>query len=146
MRDPAPQSQTPKDEDKAIRLKVILPSEILLDEAVAKIVAEAQDGWFGVLPRHVDFVSALVPSVLIYVDKEGVERFLGIDEGILVKCAANVQVSTRKAVLGNNLQNLRHAVQAEFLEIDDREKSARSALARLEAGVVRRFVELQERI
>ena len=128
-----------------MRLKVLLPSEILLDAPVRKIVAEAQDGWFGLLPRHVDVVTALVPSVLIYVDMEGAERFLGIDEGILVKCAAEVQVSTRNAVRGDDLYSLQHAVRTQFLELDDRERSARRALARLEAGVVRRFIELQER-
>ena len=128
-----------------MHLTVLLPSRILLDEPVLKIVAEAPDGWFGILPRHVDFVTALVPSVLVYAGADGVERFLGIDEGILVKCAEDVQVSTRNAVSGDDLHSLRRAVHAQFLELDDREKSARSALARLEAGVVRRFVELQER-
>ena len=128
-----------------MHLKVLLPSEILIDVPVRKIVAEAQDGWFGVLPRHVDFVTALVPSVLVYVDIDGHERFLGVDEGILVKCAEDIQVSTRNAVRGDDLHDLRRAVRRQFLDLDDRERSARSALARLEAGVVRRFVELQER-
>lgn len=128
-----------------MRLKVLLPSEVLLDAPVRKIVAEARDGWFGLLPRHIDTVTALVPGVLIYVDSEGVERFLGIDEGILVKCGADVQVSTRNAVRGDDLRSLRQAVRAQFVELGDRERSARSALARLEAGVVRRFIELQER-
>jgi len=128
-----------------MRLKVLLPSEVLVDAPVLKVVAEAPDGWFGLLPRHVDIATALVPSVLIYVDTEGVERFLGTDEGILVKCGADVQVSTRNAVQGDDLQSLQYAVRAQFVELDDRERSARSALARLEAGVIRRFVELQER-
>jgi hypothetical protein len=33
-------------------------------------------------------------------------------------------------------------VEREFLALDDRERAARSALTRLEAGVVRRFVEM----
>jgi F-type H+-transporting ATPase subunit epsilon len=127
-----------------MHLKVLLPSEILIDEPVRKIVAEAEDGWFGILPRHVDLVTALVPSVLVYIDIEGKERFLGVDEGILVKCAEDVHISTQNAVRGDDLHGLRRAVRRQFLELDDRERSARSALARLEAGVVRRFVELQE--
>ena len=129
----------------AMHLTVLLPSRILLEMSVQKIVAEAPDGWFGVLPRHVDFVTALVPSVLVYAGADGVERYLGIDEGIFVKCAEDVQVSTRNAVRGDDLHSLQRAVHAQFLELDDKERSARSVLARLEAGVVRRFVELQER-
>lgn len=127
-----------------MRLKVLLPSEVLLDEPVRKIVAEAHDGWFAILPRHVDLVTALVPSVLIFVNAEGVEGFVGIDEGILVKCGADVHISTRSAVRGDDLHSLRREVHAQFLELDDRERAARSALARLEAGVVRRFIEWRE--
>jgi F-type H+-transporting ATPase subunit epsilon len=39
-----------------VRLKVLLPSRVLLDEEVQKVVAEAANGSFGMLPRHVDFV------------------------------------------------------------------------------------------
>ena len=129
-----------------MRLKVLLPMEVLLDERVEKIVAEAQNGSFGILPRHIDFVAALVPGVLAYTDADSVERFLGIDEGILVKCADEVMVSTRNAVAGDDLETLRLQINRCFLELDERAKSARSALGRLEAGVVRRFIDLQERL
>jgi F-type H+-transporting ATPase subunit epsilon len=35
-------------------------------------------------------------------------------------------------------------VEMEFRQLDEQEKIARSALARLEAGVIRRFLELDE--
>lgn len=129
-----------------MRFKLLLPTEILFDGPVHKIVAEAQDGFFGILPRHIDFVAALVPGVLIYVDINGSERFVGVDEGMLVKRADEVMVSTRNAVTGDNLETLKDLVQQRFVEIGEHEKSVRSAIGRLEAGVVRRFIELQERL
>jgi F-type H+-transporting ATPase subunit epsilon len=129
-----------------MRLKILLPMEVLVDEPAERIVAEAQNGSFGILPRHIDFVAALVPGVLTYTDAEGRERFFGIDEGVLVKCTNEVVVSTRNAVSGEDLESLRTVVRRRFLELDEREKSARSALGRLEAGVVRRFIDLQERL
>ena len=66
-----------------MQLKVFLPTEILLDQKVGKVIARAPNGSFAILPRHIDFVAALVPSVLIYTDSDGAERFLGIDEDIL---------------------------------------------------------------
>ena len=128
-----------------MRLKVFLPTEILLDEEVGKVIARAPNGSFAALPRHIDFVSALVPSVLIYTDNSGAERFLGIDEGIFIKHGKEVMVSTRKAVRGNDLVSLREVVRRDIITLDEHERSARSALARLEAGVIRRFIELQER-
>jgi len=129
-----------------MRLKVMLPTEILVDRKVGKVVAEAHDGSFGMLPRHIDFVAALVPGILLYENLDGEELYLAIDEGMLVKSGEEVLVSTRHAVSGDNLQTLRGTVRERYLELDERQRSARSALARLEAGVVRRFIELRERV
>ena len=126
-----------------MRLTVLLPGRVTVDDEVTKVVAEAENGSFCLLPRHVDFVAALVPGVLVAVTRDGVDRFVGLDEGILVKCGGDVLVSTRRAVLGEDLTSLEERVEAEFLTLDERERAARSALARLEAGVVRRFLELE---
>lgn len=125
-----------------MRLLLLLPGEPLLDEPVSKVIAEAGDGSFCLLPRHVDLVAALVPGLLIYTTPAGKERYLAVDEGTLVKCGPEVRVSVRRAVIGTNLDGLRTTVEQEFKRLDEHERSARSALARLEASVVRRFVEL----
>jgi F-type H+-transporting ATPase subunit epsilon len=126
-----------------VRLKLLLPSRVLVDESVTKVVAEAPNGWFCLLPRHADFVVALVPGVLVYVTQDGAEGLVATDHGSLVKCGPEVLVSTWRGVRGDDLSTLRATVEREFLQLDDRERTARSALARLEAGVVRRFVELE---
>jgi len=67
-----------------------------------------------------------------------------VDQGVLVKCGDEVLVSVRRAVRDGDLRQLRGVVEARFRRYDDQEKAARSAVARLEAGVIRRFLELQE--
>jgi F-type H+-transporting ATPase subunit epsilon len=127
-----------------MRLKVLLPSEILINEEAQKISAEAENGSFTMLPRHIDFVAALVPGLLSFVTKSGHEEFLAVDEGILVKCGSDVLVSTRNAIIGPDLGELRHTVEQHFREFDEHEKIARAAVARLEADLVRRFMELEQ--
>jgi F-type H+-transporting ATPase subunit epsilon len=126
-----------------MRLKILLPSRVLVEEEVSKIVAEAENGWFCLRPRHADFVAALVPGVLIFTSRDGAERLVAVDQGVLVKCDAEVLISAWRGALGDELATLQAVVEREFLTLDDRERAARSALARLEAGVVRRFVELE---
>jgi F-type H+-transporting ATPase subunit epsilon len=128
-----------------MKLKVILPTEIMVDVEVNKVTAEASNGSFCLLPRHIDFVAALVPGLLSFV-KAGneVEEFLAVDEGILVKCGPEVLVSTRKAVRGPELGQLRETVEKTFKVLTDQEKLARSALANLEANFIRRFLKLEE--
>lgn len=129
----------------AMRLEVTLPSRVMLDQAVTKVVAEGQGGAFCLLPRHIDMAAALVPGLLSFTSADGAQGLLGIDEGVLVKRGGDVLVATLNAVRGDDLATLRAAVQARFIELDQHERIARSALARLEAGVVRRFLQLGER-
>ena len=58
-----------------------------------------------------------------------------------MKTGAEVLVSVRHAVGGADLGQLRQAVEREFLTLDDREKSVRTAVAKLESGLIRRFAE-----
>ena len=126
-----------------MNLKVLLPSRIFLEQEVSKVVAEAENGSFCLKPRHIDFVTALVPGLLSFTTMEGEEVFIAVDEGVLVKCGHEVLVSSRQAVRGPNLGQLKQMVREEFEKLDDYERSARSAVARLEANLVRRFLELQ---
>jgi F-type H+-transporting ATPase subunit epsilon len=129
-----------------MKLKVLLPTEILVDEVVRKITAEAANGSFCLLPRHIDFVTALVPGLLSFeTQKEGQEVFVAVAEGVLVKSGEEVLVSVRNAARGGDLGEMRRIVEEKFMVLDDKEKAARTAMARIEAGFVRRFLEVQKR-
>ncbi|MFN3149806.1 F0F1 ATP synthase subunit epsilon [Bremerella sp.] len=128
-----------------MNLKVLLPSEVLLDRQVLKLTAEAPNGFFCLLPRHIDFVATIVPGILSFLDSESVEHFVAVDEGTLVKCGPQVLVSTRHAVMSEDLGQLQQVVEQQFESIDERERLARSAAARLESGMVRRFMDLEKR-
>ena len=129
-----------------MRLTVRLPTEILMQEEVTQIKAEAPNGWFGLLPRHIDFVTALVPGVLSFARTGGAEEYLAIDRGILVKCGPEVSVSTRAAVRGTNLDQLRKNVEARFQIEDEREKKTLASEVKLEADLVRGLLELEKNV
>jgi F-type H+-transporting ATPase subunit epsilon len=127
-----------------MKLTVRLPAEVLLEEPVERIKAEAVDGWFGILPRHIDFVTALVPGVMTFQPKGKPEEYLAVDHGILVKCGPDVSVSTRNAVRGTNLEQLKTEVEVQFRAREEREKAARAYEAKLEADLVRRLLEAEK--
>jgi len=127
-----------------MHLTVLLPTQVLVDEDAAKVIAEAENGHFCLLPRHVDYVAALVPGILMFLDHEGREQWLAVDEGVLVKCGNEVLVSAVNAVRGEALAGLRDTVASRFRQFDEEQRSARSALARLEAGALRRFIDIEE--
>ncbi len=126
-----------------MRLKVVLPTDIVIDKEVIKVIAEAENGSFCLLPRHIGFVSVLVPGLLSYVCPGGQEEFVAVDKGILVKCGPDVVVSTGQALEGADLGLLKMAIEKKFNRLDERRKKAQSAVAKLEANLVRRFLELE---
>ena len=83
-----------------MRLKILVPSETRIDREVTKVSAEAENGAFTLLPRHVDFATALAPGILSFEDLHGQEHFFAVDRGILVKRGPEVLVSVVKAFEG----------------------------------------------
>jgi len=126
-----------------MRLRVMLPAKLLVDESVAKVLACAANGWFCLLPRHADFVTALVPGILVFTPPGGGERFVACDEGVLVKVGDDVLVSTPNGMIGDDLASLQRAVDTDLTELDEDAQRARSALARLEASTIRSFIEME---
>jgi F-type H+-transporting ATPase subunit epsilon len=128
----------------AMNLRVLLPFEIFADETgVSRIVAETSDGSFGLLPHRLDCVAAVAPGILTYETEASGEVFVAVDEGVLVKTGPDVLVSVRRAIVGESLDRLRDAVEQEFLTLDERERSVRLVMAKLETGFLRRFASLK---
>lgn len=125
-------------------LEVLLPFEVFAREAgVSRIVAETRDGSFGLLPRRLDCVAALEPGILTYQTATEGERYIAVDEGVLVKTGREVLVSVRRAIGGSDLALLRQAVEAEFLTLDETELDLRRVMAKLETGFMRRLAGFQ---
>lgn len=125
-------------------LKIMLPTHIFLETPAKKVNAEGRDGFFCLLPRHRDFVTALTSGVLSYEDENGKERHAAVMEGVLVKKGADVFVSTHRAVEGPKLEDLRRTVEEDFEKLREKEKKMRTAAARIETGFIRRFLDFQD--
>ncbi|MEX2490552.1 MAG: F0F1 ATP synthase subunit epsilon [Nitrospirales bacterium] len=125
-------------------LKILLPFRIFTEQkAVTRIVAETRQGAFGLLPQRLDCVAALEPGILIYETDGEDEKYVALDEGVLVKTGHDVLVSVRNAIAGTDLRQLREAVEREFLTLDEQEQGLRSVMAKLENSFVRRFSEFR---
>jgi F-type H+-transporting ATPase subunit epsilon len=123
-----------------MNLKVLRPFQVFAEKTgVTRMVAETRQGSFGLLPHRLDCVAALAPGILIYEDEAEGEVYVAVDEGVLIKTGPDVLVSVRNAIAGTDLGQLREAVEREFLNLDEREQSVRSVLAKMESGFIRRM-------
>jgi F-type H+-transporting ATPase subunit epsilon len=127
-----------------MNIKILLPFQIFADKTnVLRIVAETDEGSFGILPNRLDCVAALTPSILTYETQAEGEIYVAIDEGVLVKAGQDVLISVRRALVGDDLTQLRHAVEQEFLALNEQEKNVRLVMQKLETGFLHRFARFQ---
>lgn len=120
-----------------MHLKILLPYGVFCEvKEVKRIVMETSEGSYGLLPQRLDCVAALVPGIFIYETEGKGVHYLAVDEGILIKAGAEVQVSVRNAIGGADLGKLRESVEKEFMNLDESEKNVRSVMAKLESGLI----------
>lgn len=126
-----------------MKLKILLPFKVFAEKIdVLRIVAESRNGSFGLLPHRLDCVAALAPGILIYETAAEGEVCVAVDEGVLVKTGSEVLVSVRNAIGGTDLGKLHKAVEQEFLNLDEQERTMRSSLAKMEGSFITRFAAL----
>ena len=125
-----------------MNLKVLLPFRVFTEKRdIARIVAETGHGSFGILPHRLDCVAALSPGILTYEEKNKVEAYVAVDEGVMAKIGEEVFVSVRNAIAGKDLHELREAVEREFVNLDQQDRDARMALAKMENSLIRSLME-----
>ena len=67
-------------------LKILLPYKIYADiKNVDRIVAETNEGFFGLLPQRLDCVASLVPGIFMYETDKGEIHYIAIDDVIKKK-------------------------------------------------------------
>jgi F-type H+-transporting ATPase subunit epsilon len=123
-------------------LTILLPDEILLSTQATKVGGDAVNGSFVVLPRHIDFVTALVPSILYFGNETNSPTYVAVDRGMLVKRDRTVWVSVLRAIVGDDLDHLDQIVEQEFRQLDEQQKQTQTTLTRLEISFMRGLVDL----
>ena len=120
-----------------MKLTIVTPLSIVVDEdGVLSVRAEDTTGGFGILPRHADFVTSLVISVLSWQSRNGTRHYCAVRRGVLsVAGGCDVVVATREAIPGDDIAMLDKTILARFradLE-SERAENVESTQLRLKA-------------
>lgn len=124
-------------------LKLLTPTQILLDIPIDKVDVEVIDGRFTLLPKHIDFVSTLTNGILSYV-VQGQKKYAACDYGVIVKKGDVVSVSTAFAVLGDDLAQLQKDIANTFKEMEQERKEMNLSMSRLELGLTKGLMSLSK--
>ena len=126
-----------------MNLKLLTPTKVVIDTAIDKLDVEALDGFFTLLPRHIDFVTALKDSVLTYTIS-GMKHYVACQAGVLVKKGDMVRVSTSLAVLSDDLPTLKKTITTTFKQMEQERKELNLSMARLELGLTKGLLNLSK--
>lgn len=129
-----------------MKLTVTTPTEIVVQvDEVTSVRADDPTGNFGVQRGHADFLTVLVPSVLIWKDTRHRDHFVAVRGGVFtVRDGNRIDVATREAVLGDDLADLDEVVETRFRRESEAESRARGIDARLHFSairLVRRYID-----
>ena len=123
-------------------LRIFSPTGIVLDTLVDQVDFEAIDGFFTLLPRHTDMVSALKAGILTYHKGEN-RSYIACNRGVLVKKNDVISVSTKLAISGSNLKELEQKIAVDFKALEEERKEVNTTMARLEIGLAKGIMSLK---
>jgi len=128
-----------------MNLKILLPHKVFMNTtSVNRVVVDTNSGSYGFLPQRLDCVAALVPGILTYETASGAVHYVAVDEGVLIKTENEIQVSVRNAIGGADLGKLRETIEREFINLNESERIARTAVAKLESEFIQSIKKLRQ--
>lgn len=124
-----------------MRLVISTPTRLILDrDSIEHVRAEDASGSFGIEPGHIDFLAALEVCVLEWRDPGGA-GYVAVRGGVLRVRGGDVDVASREAVVGDDLETLERTAVGELRRRERDDIAARSAQRRMELELVRRLHE-----
>lgn len=124
-----------------MKLRITTPLEVVVDvDNIRALRAEDASGSFGILPGHVEFLTALTVSVIGWIGEPGDAHYCAVRHGVLsVNGGRAIAVATREAIIGDSLEALDQTVLARFRADLDAERVAHVESARLQLTALRQL-------
>ncbi len=130
-----------------LKLQVVTPHRIVVDEDVSEVVAPGSEGYFGVLPGHLPFLTTLKAGYLVYWQSGAIHR-LAVSNGFAevrndavsiladtAERAEEINVSRAEQARDRAQERLREwASGNERIDFARAEAALKRALARLDAA------------
>jgi F0F1-type ATP synthase epsilon subunit len=124
------------DSSPLIRLLVVTPDDVVIDQRVVSVRLQQADGWRGILAHHVPYITQLVNGVMMYrLPEEDEHRYLEVQENMIV-------VLTSAAEHGDSLQTLARSILERQAEEDALALEAHIEFTKVRTALVRALTDL----
>lgn len=123
-----------------MRLRIVTPLSVVVDDEVESLRAEDASGSFGILKGHAPFLTALEISIVSW-RKDGVETFCALRGGAMtVTKGTAINIASREAVVGTDVASLDTEVLARFQAEAEAERVEHTEAFQLQINAIRRMI------
>jgi F-type H+-transporting ATPase subunit epsilon len=107
-------------EKPPVRLLVVTPDDVVVDQQVVSVRFQQKDGWRGILAHHAPYITQLINSVLMYrlPEDPDTRHYLALYGGTLEVQEDKIVVLTAAAEPGDNLKVLSESILRRQAEAD----------------------------
>jgi F-type H+-transporting ATPase subunit epsilon len=124
-----------------MKLRVLTPTEVILEQEVVHVTAEDPTGSLGIRPGHEALVTPLVPGVIHARNSSGQEQYVAVNGGVMLVGKDVIEIVSRQAIAGNDLQHLETHVVADFEKEILEDQANRVAFEKLRISFMRGVIE-----
>ena len=124
-----------------MKLRVMTPTEVVLDEEVIHVTAEDPSGSLGIRPGHTGLVTALVPGLVTARSAGGTEQYVAVDGGVLLVSDDGVDIVSRQAVAGSDMRHLEDTVIAGFERDAEDDRTNHAAFEKMRIKFLKGIVD-----
>lgn len=125
-----------------LKLEIVTPEKVVVDENVQSVMAPGTLGGFGVLPGHTTFLSTLNPGSVQYRDENGDELHVFVSDGFAEVLPDKMTVLVESSERERDIDSDRAQSALERAQRRLGEKQADMDLTRAEAAMARALARL----
>jgi F-type H+-transporting ATPase subunit epsilon len=124
-----------------LNLRIYTPQKLFLEETITRLKVQEKDCNYTIFPRHIDYLSCFNRSTIVFRKLSGEEGYVWLNQGVLVKCGREVQISVFSAIDGgSSAANLKVAMDKNmknFKNLIDSTKKFKLTLKNIENKVIK---------
>jgi len=122
--------------DSLFTLRIVTPPKTA-EKRVKAIRLKDGTGFFGIMKGHINFVTAIEPSLCYYLDENDREVFLAVYGGIVSIKGGMVTITSREIFESDDAEKLAEIIENTMVKKDSSERSFLNMIK----GIERSFME-----
>ena len=124
-----------------MKLRILTPTEVVLEQDAVHVTAEDQTGSLGIRPGHASLVTALVPGIVQVRTEGGPAHYVAVNGGVMLVNSDTVEIVSRQAIQGTDIADLEDNVLSEFEKDVEEDRANRAAFEKLRLNFMRGVID-----